>query len=239
MLLPSNGSHPYFLRSVVQLARALGISVRLLISSVFLRHRPRKEGFYTEFLEGETLRNSLSWDKKVFEDSLSTVFQSLSPQKDFLAILKDQDSNLIIEIALKNVACPVLVIPKTFNRDFRRVMLAYVGGRFSEKALGIAALLGKYSRQQVEVLTIGSVSSPSLRVAHSQAQYFFEMWKVKAGYHMSQGPVKQTLLETCDSEKVDLLILGASESEEWKDHRFRLLSHAVAEEANCPVMVIK
>ncbi len=239
VLLPPNGSHPYFLRSAVQLAKALGISVRLLVSPSFLKDRPHKEGFYTEFLEEEALRSSLSWDKKVYEDSLSRVFQSLSTQDDLLAILKNHDSGPIMKVALREASCPVLVIPSDFNQDFRNVMLAYIGGRFSEKALGIAAFLGKHARRHVEVLTVGSVSSPSLRVSHAQAEYFFSLFKVKAKYRILCGDAKETILKTCDREGVHLLIIGSSETSDWRDHRFRALSDVIAEEANCPVMVVK
>ena len=54
-----------------------------------------------------------------------------------------------------------------------------------------------------------------------------------------RGDIRKTLLSECDAGKADLLLLGASELEDWKDHRFRLFSQAIAGEASCPVLVVK
>jgi len=53
------------------------------------------------------------------------------------------------------------------------------------------------------------------------------------------GHFKETILKAARTNQTDLLILGASETMDWKDHHFRVLSNAVAEEPGCAVMVVK
>ena len=100
-------------------------------------------------------------------------------------------------------------------------------------------MLNKQGKAHVRVLATGTGPSLPLRAAQSRAEYLFGKWNVEADCKILYGDVKQTLLMECASGKVDLLILGANELEDWRDHRFRLFSHAMAEEANCPVMVVK
>ena len=238
LLVPEKGSHPHFLRCAVEFARVLKVSVRLLVSARFLAERPQKGGFYREFLEEHSLQNGIVWDVQVFEDSLPKVLGELSPEEDIVAILKDGDP-LLLKILLRESSCPVLVIPREFKAELENVVLAYAGGRFSGRALKIAAELGKRGKCHVEVLTVGASPSPALRVAHERARYYLDLYKVKADHRILKAQVKKTILETCETDRTDLLILGASETKEWKDHRFRSLSQEVAEEAEWPVMVVK
>lgn len=238
VLVPEKGSCPHFLRCALEFARVLKARLRILVSARFLSERPQKGGFYREFLEEQSLQNGVSWDIQVFEDSLSKVLGELSPEEEMVAILKDGDP-LLLKMVLRESSCPVLVIPQRFGDEFENAVLAYAGGRFSDRALKIAAELAKKGKCRVEVLTVGSSPSPALRVAHERARYYLGLYKVKADYRILKGQVKKTILETCETDKTDLLILGASESKEWKDHRFRSLSQEVAEEAEWPVMVVK
>lgn len=238
VLVPERGSFPHFLRCAIEFAKALKASVRLLVSSRFVAERPQKDGFYREFLEEHSLRSRISWDVQIFEDSLSKVIETFSPEEDIIVALKDGDP-LLLKVLLREASCPVLVIPQADERGFRNVVLAYAGGRFSDRALRIAAELGKSSGCCVEVLTVGGSPSPALRMAHERARYYLGMYKVKADYRMLRGQIQKTILKTCEKDKADLLILGASETKEWRDHRFRSLSQEVAEEADWPVLVVK
>jgi nucleotide-binding universal stress UspA family protein len=239
ILLPSDGSHAGFLRSSVDLARALGAPLRLLISSVLLEDRPSRVAFYSRLLEEEELRGSFSWGKRIYADSAPALFRSFHGERDYLALIKNEDSRSLIKTALKEAACPVVTIPGNFNQEIRNIMLAYVGGRFSEKALRVAALIGKHGRARIEVVTVGAVSTPVLRVAHARAEYLFRLFKVKARYRMLCGEARQTLLTACREAGTHLLIMGSSETHHWRDHRFRALSDIVADEADCPVMIVK
>lgn len=175
--------------------------------------------------------------RHILEDSLSHVLKRV-PSQNLLIMLKEMDS-LSFPIVLREASCPVMVIPRDFKEDLKHLLLAYVGGRFSDRALAMTAWMAKNGRLKVDVITVGAAPSPALRVAHSRAQYFLGMWKVKADYKILKGQVQSTLLEACGVNAACLLILGASETMDWKDHRFHNLSSLVAEEAKCPVMIVK
>jgi len=238
VLIPEKGSFPNFLRMAVELSKMLKISLRLLVSSRFLNERPQKSGFYREYMEEQSLQNGLTWDVQVFEDSLSRVLEKFSREEDILVALKDNDP-FLLKVLLREAPCPVLVSPQGFECSFQTVILAYAGGRFSDRALRIASELGKNGGCCLEVLTVGVASSPVLRSNHEHVRYCLGMYKVKADYRMLRGNIKKTILDTCEGRQANLLILGSSETPEWKDYRFRSLSEEVADEAKCPVMVVK
>lgn len=239
IFLPRDGCHTGFLRSSVEIAKALGAPLRLLISSALLKDRPSKVTFYSRLLDEEALRGTFCWQKRIFEDPVPELFRSFRGEHDYLVLLKDDASRSVIKTALKEAACPVVTIPGNFNQEIRNIMLAYVGGRFSEKALRVAALMGKHGRSRIEVVTVGAASTPALRVAHARAEYLFRLFKVKARYRFLCGEPRQTLLTACRESGVHLLIMGSSETHHWRDHRFRALSDIVADESDCPVMVVK
>lgn len=237
VLVPEKGSFPYFLKAAVQIAQMLQVPLRLFESSRFLFERPQKGNFYHEFLEEQALQNHIHWDREIFEDPLPNALKNV-PSQNLLIVLKETDS-FSFPVVLREASCPIMVIPKDFKEDLKHLLLAYVGGRFSDRALALTALMGKNGRLKVDVLTVGATPSPALRVAHSRAQYFFGLWKVKADYKILKGQVKSTLLEACGVNEASLLILGASETTDWKDHRFHNLSSLLTEEAKCPVMIVK
>ena len=237
VLAPEKGSFPHLLKTAVQIAGMFKVQVRLLETLSFASERPQKEKFYRDYLEAQSDQSGVAWDAVIFGDSLQKALKEFSCG-ELLVLLKGDDS-FDLSGVLREVSGPALIVPQTFNRDFKEILLAHVGGRFSDRALGMAAMLNKHGRAHVRVLAIGTGPSLSLRAAHSQAQYLFERWKVKVDYKIMHGDIKKTLLSECDAGNADLLMLGASELEDWKDHRFRLFSQAMVEEADCPVMVVK
>ncbi|MFA7254717.1 MAG: universal stress protein [Candidatus Omnitrophota bacterium] len=245
VLAPEKGSFPHLLKIAVQFAGIFKARVRLLESLNFASEKPRipaikpeeTEAFYREYLEALADKKGVVWDAVIFGDSLEKALKEFSSD-DLLVLLKG-DSSFDLKEVLREAPCPVLIVPQVFTGDFKEVLLAHVNGRPSDRALGIAALLNKQEKAHVRVLATGAGSALLLRAAQSWAQYLFETWNAKADCKILHGDMKQMLLQECDSGKAALLILGANELEDWRDHRFRLFSHAMAEEANCPVMMVK
>ena len=235
VLVPARGSHPEILRSAIQIAKILKVPVRLLIPTKFICDRPSKSGFYTEFMEEQSHETGIFWERIIFEDPLSDFLKKMRQDLDFLVMMKEDE---LMHTVLSHAPCPILLVPKSFGHGFRQVLLAYAGGRFSEKALHLVALLAKFGKCTVEVLTVGN-SSPGLRMAHERARYLMDRWKVNAKFKILKDEVKPCILENCENKEVSLLVLGASETKEWRDHHFRSLSQAIAEEAHCPVMIVK
>lgn len=245
VLAPEKGSFPHLLKTAVRIAGTFKVRVRLLESLSFASEKLRMPGikpeeteaFYRDYLEAQADQSGVAWDAVIFGNSFQKAVKEFSP--DELLVLLKGDVSFDLKGVLREAPCPVLILPSNFNRDFKAVLLAHVNGRSSDRALGMAAMLNKHGQARVGVLAIGTSPSLSLRAAQSRAQYLFEKWKVKVDYKILHGDIKQTLLSECDAGKADLLILGASELEDWKDHRFRLFSQVIVEEANCPVMVVK
>jgi nucleotide-binding universal stress UspA family protein len=245
VLAPEKGSFPHLLKTAVRVAEIFKVRVRLLESLSFASEKPRipaikpeeTEAFYREYLEARADQSGVAWDAVIFGDSLQRALKEFSSSE--LLILLRGDVSFDLKGVLGGVSGPALIVPQTFDRDFKEILLAHVNGRFSDRALGIAAKLNKQGQAHVRAVAIGTGTSLSLRVAQSQAQYLFEKWKVQVDYKILHGDIRKTLLSECAAGKADLLILGASELEDWKDHRFRLFSQAMVEEAGCPVMVVK
>jgi len=245
VLAPEKGSFPHLLKTAVEIAGIFKVRVRLLESLSFASEKPRipeikpeeTEAFYREYLQSQADQSSVAWDAVIFGDSLQKVLKEFSAD-ELLVLLKGDDS-YDLKGVLKEAPGPVLIVPQAFNRDFKEILLAHVNGRSSDRALGIAAMLNKYGKAHVRVLATGTGPTLPLRAAQSRAEYLFEKWNVKADCKILHGDIKQTLLPECEAGKADLLILGASELEDWRDHRFRLFSHTMAEEASCPVLVVK
>lgn len=238
VFVPEKGSFPSYLKMAVQFAHFFAASITLFVSAKFISEKPRKGDFYREFLEEQSFQHGILWDMQVYEDPAAAVLKRLSPSENFVAALRDDDFTLTGDI-LQSAPAPVLVIPKSYDQPFQQVLLASVGGRLNDRAIGIAVILGTLGRCKVDVLTIGSSPSPALRMAHEKTKYFLDICKVKANYQILRGHSKTTILKNCESKGVNLLVLGANETEQWKDHRFRSFSEAVAEEATCPVLVVK
>ena len=245
VLAPEKGSFPNLLKAAVRIAGIFKVHVRLLESLSFASEKPRIPAIKPEETE-EFYRNSLAaladpkgvaWDAVIFGDSLQKALKEFS-LRGLLVLLKG-DASFDLKGVLREAPGPVLIMPQNFDRDFREILLAHVNGRSSDRALGIAAMLNKQGKAHVRVLAVGTGASLPLRAAQSRAQYLFEKWNAQGECKILHGDVKQTLLAECAAGKADLLILGASELEDWKDHRFRLFSQAMAEEAGCPVMVVK
>ena len=245
VLAPEKGSFPHFLKTAAQVAGIFKARVRLLESLNFASKKSRMsaikpeetEEFHRNYLEAQADQNRVAWDAVIFGDSLQKALKGFSINE--LLILLKGDVSFNLKEVLREALGPVLIVPQTFNRDFKEILLAHVNGRFSDRALGMTAMLNKHGQAHVRVIAIGTGTSLSLRAAQSQAQYLLERWKIKVDYKILHGDVKQTLLSECDAGKSDLLILGVNELEDWRDHRFRLFSHTMAEEASCPVMVVK
>jgi nucleotide-binding universal stress UspA family protein len=245
VLAPEKGSFPHFLKTAVQIAGIFKVRVRLFESLSFASEKPRipaikpeeTEEFYRNYLEAQADQSGVAWDAVIFGDSLQKALKEFS-LSELLVLLKN-GASFDLKGVLREAPGPVLIVPQTFNRDFKEILLAHVNGRFSDRALGMTAMLSKHGQAHVRVIAIGTGTSLSLRAAQSQAQYLLERWKIKVDYKILHGDAKQILLSECVAGKSDLLILGANELEDWRDHRFRLFSHAMAEEANCPVMVVK
>lgn len=236
--VPEKGSFPRYLKSAVLFAQFFAASVTLCASAKFVSERPRKKDFYQELIEEQSGQHGVQWDMQIYEDAPSVFLKRLSQTEDFAMVLRDDDFDLTKDL-LQKACVPVLVIPKSHDQTFRRVLLASAGGRLSDRALGIAVMLGIYGRCRVEVLTVGPASSPALRMVHEKAKYLFDKYKVKATYQILPGHIKKTILRSCESDEINLLILGANETEQWKDHRFRSFSEDVVNEAICPVLVVK
>ena len=235
VLAPERGSYPEILRSAIQIANILKVPVRLLIPAKFMLERPSKFGFYTEFMEEQSRQTGIFWEQVIFEESIPDFLKKMLPGQDFFITLKEND---LAQAVLSHASCPILFIPKSFEHGFREVLLAYAGGRFSEKALHLVALLAKFGKCSVRVLTIGN-SSPALRMAHERSRYLMDKWKVNAKFEMLKDEIKPCILANCENKDVSLLVLGASETNKWRDHHFRSLSQAIVEETHCPVMVVK
>lgn len=238
VFVPEKGFFPHYLKAAVQFAHFFAASITLFVSAKFVSERPRKGDFYREFLEAQSFQHGILWNMQVYEDSIAMILKRLSPAEDFVVALRDDNFALTGDI-LQNAPAPVLVIPKFYDQPFQQVLLASVGGRLNDRAIGIAVILGTFGRCKVEVLTIGSSPSPALRMAHEKTKYFLDICKVKANYQMLRGHSKTAILKNCESKRINLLVLGAKETEQWKDHRFRSFSEAVAEETSCPVLVVK
>lgn len=241
VLVPERRYSPNFIPSVVKLAQTLDVSIRLLASSRFLSNHPSpvRGGFFKEMIElrEKSQGSNLSWDSQIIDQPLDKFLKSFDSDGDILAVIKDDDA--ILKLVLSNSRGPVLVIPRSFKQKSRGLVLAYAGGRFSEQALGMAAMLVNRTRSQLKVLSVGVSSSPSLRLAHSRAQHFFGEREVKAEFQILRGNVREIILEEGANKNVSFLILGASETKEWRDHSFRSLSYTIAVQAECPVLIIK
>lgn len=238
VLVPERGSYPHFLISAFRFAHLVKSSVKLIISERWKTERPQKITFYHEVLEEHLSDNGTPWNTEYFKNDWKDSLGDMSSFEEMMVVLKDEDPALLREVILES-PCPVLVIPKTFQHEFKKVLLSYIGGRFSARALRMAVLLGHSGCCQMRVVTVGISSSPALRVAQSRAKYFLDFWKVSAKYQTLKGNTEEKILEVCVSEKADLLILGASETHQWKDHRFRTISQSLVEQSNCPVMIVK
>jgi len=208
-----------------------------VISSKFLSERPQKGGFYREFMEEQAHQERVDWGVQIFEDSPAKVMLRFSAED--IIVTHGNEGFLPAKVIVRSSPCPVLVMSHGFEHVFQNIILAYAGGRFSDRALQIAGELGKSAACRIQAATVGVSSSPALRLAHEKARYFFERYKVKADFRMLRGQIKKTILELCEKESADLLILGASETDQWKDHGFRSLSEEVLERAGRPVMVVK
>ncbi|MBI4549538.1 MAG: universal stress protein [Candidatus Omnitrophica bacterium] len=239
IFLPTDGCHTGFLRASIEIAEAIGAELRWWVSGEWLKDRPSKIDFYSRFLNEEADHGSFRWEKCVYEDSFPALLRSFQSGHDYVALLKEGNVRTFVRTALKEAPCPVLAIPGHFDREIRNIVLACIGGRFNEKALGLAALLGKRGRSPVEVVTVGSASSPALRMAQARAEYLFHRLKVRARYRILCGEPRQTLQAACRESSADMLIMGSSETHHWRDHRFRALCDTIAEEAACPVLVVK
>jgi len=237
-LVPEKGSFTGFLLAAMRFAGALRGSLSVFLPREFFLERPQKEIFYKSFLERESAGSKVPWEMAACERSWAGTLERLSPGEDVLAV-STGNGFLSVEDFLLETRCPVLAIPENFNREFRRVLYVSVSGRLNDQALGIAATLGKFRRCRLKVLTAGVSSSPSLRMAHARAEYFLNACKVKAECQVSLGRVKEAILKCCESEETDLLILGANETEEWKDHRFRSFAKALAGQIECSVLIVK
>jgi len=245
VLAPEKGSFPHLLETAVQVAKIFKARVRLLESLSFATKEPRMpaikpeetEKFYRNFLETQADQSGVAWDAVIFGYSLQNALKEFSP-RELLVLLKG-DNSFDLKGVFREALGPTLIVPQNFNRDFKEILLAHVNKRSSDRALGIAAMLNKHGKAHVRVLATGSGPSLPLRAAQSRAEYLFEQWNAKADCKILHGDIRQTLLSECEAGKTDLLILGASELEDWKDHRFRLLSQAMVEETNCPVLVVK
>ncbi len=245
VLAPEKGSFPHLLKIAVEIAGIFKVRVRLLESLNFASEKPRipeikpeeTEAFYRDYLQAQADQSGVAWDAIIFGDSLQKVLKEFS--SDELLVLLKGDASFDLKGVLKEAPGPVLIIPQAFSRDFKEVLLAHVNGRSSDRALGIAAMLNKHGKAHVRVLAAGTGPSLPLSAAQSWAEYSLEKWNVKADCKILHGDIKQTLLPEGEGGKADLLILGASELEDWRDPRFRLFSHAMTEEAGCPVLVVK
>lgn len=238
ILIPEKSSLPQYIIGAIRFAKILKTQIHVFASIQFASQRPSKHALYFSLLEKELQESRTPWAWESFDDSFLDILAKFSHSQDIVIIPRDDSADLLKEV-MKNAACPVLVFPTSCLENFHHVLLAYAGGRFSERALCIAAILARNERSHIKVFTVGSSSSPSLRMAHNHARLFLDMLKVNAKYQIVTGHVTKEILKACESDKISLLILGASETSEWKDHHFRSLSLMVVEQARCPVLVVK
>lgn len=238
VFVPENGSFPKYFKAAARFAHFFSATLTLCASAKFVSERPRKIDFYRELLEEYAVQHDIQWDLRIYEDAPSVFLKRLVQAEDFAVVLRDDDLDLTTEL-LQQSSVPVLVIPQSYDQPFRRVLLASAGGRLSDRALGIAVRLGISGSCKVEVLTVSPASSPALRMVHDKAKYFFDKYNVKATYKIEQGHMKKTILRSCESKETSLLVLGANETDHWKDHRFRSFSEDVVDAAICPVLVVK
>ncbi len=107
---------------------------------------------------------------------------------------------------LRRCSRPVLAVPGPAV-PVTRALLAYDGSPKAEEALYVATYLtGRWNIPLVVLTVLERKRQPSgiLEIAHD----YLDTFGLKAVYQKKSGPVAETILNTCESEGCDLIIMG-------------------------------
>jgi nucleotide-binding universal stress UspA family protein len=101
---------------------------------------------------------------------------------------------------------PVLATPQTVS-SLNRALLAFDGSPKAREALFVAAYLAGKWCIPLSVVTVDDGGQNPEEVL-AQARLYLEEHGVQAAYRVENGPVSETILNSCENDECDFVLLG-------------------------------
>lgn len=116
-----------------------------------------------------------------------------------------------IRTLIRRSATPLLIVPPHAPTTIRSALLAYGGGHLADEALYMAAYLCIRFDMELAVITIGDKGKDSTEL-HQRARSYLEGMGIKiVTYIEKQGDATRAILNTCQSNRCDLILMGGYE----------------------------
>jgi nucleotide-binding universal stress UspA family protein len=145
-----------------------------------------------------------------------------------------------VEYVVRQTHKPVLITPSQF-KQFKKMLIAYDGSSFSDKALQSGAEIARSMNLSVTVVCVADKEGEAMNIL-SKAKTFLEGYKLtietvsKAGYDHAGG-----ILNVCNDEdrNFDLLVMGAYGHSRIQEMILGSTTVRVMRETNCPILLCR
>lgn len=145
-----------------------------------------------------------------------------------------------VEYVVRQTHKPVLITPSQF-KPFKKMLIAYDGSSFSDKALQSGAEIARSMNLSVTVVCVADKEGEAMNIL-SKAKTFLEGYKLtvetisKGGYDHAGG-----ILNVCNDEdrNFDLLVMGAYGHSRIQEMILGSTTVRVMRETNCPILLCR
>ncbi len=132
---------------------------------------------------------------------------------------------------------PMLVVPR-YRPEINKLLLAYDGSPKADEALFIAAYLAGKQDLPLTVLIINEGDAfPQKAIA--RARWYMNTHRIIGDIHVRHGGVAETILETANGARFDLIIMGGYSHSPMLELVIGSAVDAVLRAAKCPILICR
>ncbi len=132
---------------------------------------------------------------------------------------------------------PMLVVPQ-YKPSLDKLLLAYDGSPKADEALFIAAYLaGKWNLPLTVLVVLSGDSFPKKAIA--RARWYMNTHQVVGDIHIRAGSIAETILQTAEGAKSDLIIMGGYSHSPMLEIVIGSVVNDLLRAATCPILICR
>lgn len=199
-------------------------------------------------VEGKCIKSGVPFSREIREGVVSREIIKSAEKDDMITMGKmgihaewrDVFLGTTVEFVVRQTHKPVLITPTEF-KPFSKMLIAYDGSSFADKALQSGAEIAQPMKLPVTVVCVADKEDEAIKTL-SKAKTFLESYKVtietivKGGHDHAGG-----ILNVCNDEDrgFDILVMGAYGHSRLQEMILGSTTVRVMRNTNCPILLCR